>query len=522
MYLPSMKTNVSRSKVQQTTFGGYDHNEVVGEGQLYDMTNLSPEFYPALAPRRGRTLERTLGKANGLHAHEKLCWVDGTGFYYDGVLKGTVTDSTKRMVSMGVFVLIFPDKAYYNVYQDEFGSMEASWTGTATITSHTYDASTGGAGAVYQGNTIITTGAPFPFEVGEAVVVTGSSVAANNRTPVIREVLDGGKKLVFTNNTFTEHAAETLTLKRTVPDMEFLCENENRLWGCKGNEIYASALGSPFRWNNLEGLATDSYAVTVGSVGDFTGACSYLGYPIFFKEDGIYKMYGSKPSNYQLMSSAVGGVQTGAGGSTAIAGETLYYLARTGMVAYTGGIPAPISKAFGAERFVSAAGGSDGTRYWVCLYAAGESVGTMFCYDPRSGQWYKEDAAAAKWFARQGGVLYFLEESGALRSIGTVGQGGVAWMAETGDFTDNGPDKLWSVRLQIRLEMDEGSRAVLEVQFDSDGVWRPLHELASPSKRSFLLPILPRRCDHYRIRLSGEGGCRVFGLTREYYRGSAL
>lgn len=522
MLLPSMKINVGRNKVGQIAFGGYDHNAVVAEGGLYDMANLSASSYPALSPRRGRTLTRTLGKANGLHAHEKLCWVDGTGFYYDGVLKGSVTDGEKQMVSMGVYVLIFPDKAYYNTALDQFGSLEATWTGTATFTHHTYDASSGEAGAVYQGNAITTTGAAFPFTAGEAVVITGAAVAGNNRTPVIREILDGGKKLVFTNNTFAEGATEALTLKRTVPDMEHFCENENRLWGCKGSQIYASALGNPFRWNNLEGLATDSYAATVGSPGAFTGACAYMGYPIFFKEDHIYKMYGSKPSNYQLMPSADNGVKAGAAKSLAIAGETLFYLGRGGMMAYTGGVPTSIARAFGDDLFASAVAGSDGTRYWVCLRKAGETAGTLFCYDPRSGQWHKEDDVAALRLVRYGGLVYLLEEDGKLWTLETAGPENVAWMAETGDFTDNGPDKTRTVRLQVRLELEEGSTMYVSIQFDSDGVWRPVKELSSTHKRSFLLPIIPRRCDHYRLRMSGQGECRVFGLTREYDRGSAL
>jgi hypothetical protein len=67
----------------------------------------------------------------------------------------------------------------------------------------------------------------------------------------------------------------------------------------------------------FDGLADDSYAVNVASSGDFTAAVSYLGYPIFFKEDKVYKVYGSKPSDYQVMSSASLGVKRGAAASLA-------------------------------------------------------------------------------------------------------------------------------------------------------------------------------------------------------------
>ena len=62
----------------------------------------------------------------------------------------------------------------------------------------------------------------------------------------------------------------------------------------------------------------------------------------------------------------------------------------------------------------------------------------------------------------------------------------------------------------------------MEIQFDSDGVWRPVDKLAATEKRSFLLPIIPRRCDHYRVRLSGSGGWRVYSMSREHYAGSDL
>lgn len=567
--LPSLTKQEQLVKQQVVQFAGYDHNAVPRDGYLYDMKNLSGDLYPVLSPRRGRTLVRAIAKPNGLFAAGRLCWVDGTEFFYDGVKKGTVADGKKSFARLGAWVLIFPDKAYYNTATDTFGALEARWSGTATITSHTYDAEGASAEEVYQGNAITTTGAAFPFEAGEAVFLTGSGAAENNRSAVIREVLEGGKKLVFSNNTFTEHATQALTLERRVPDMDFFCENENRLWGCRGNEIYASALGNPFRWNNYEGLATDSYAVTVGSEGDFTGACSFLGYAMFFKPDMIHKVYGGKPSNFQAMASAVSGVAAGGGESMAVAGEMLFYLCRTGVTSYSGGIPVSVAAPFGPVRFDEAVGGSDGRNYYVSL-REGEAW-SLFAYDTRTGLWHKEDGTHALGFACQDGVLYLLDAAdNGLYAIGTGGYEGIEWVAETGDFTDAGPDKAGVGKLLLRLEADQGSRVKVEVQFDSDGVWRPVKELAngeapnareqgakagaeaeaqgppparrawvspqsedlgpvaegerrdSTRKRTYLLPIIPRRCDHYRLRLSGTGGCRVFSLTRQFYRGSEL
>ena len=62
----------------------------------------------------------------------------------------------------------------------------------------------------------------------------------------------------------------------------------------------------------------------------------------------------------------------------------------------------------------------------------------------------------------------------------------------------------------------------IDMQFDSDGVWRTAKTLQTEVKRSYYLPIIPRRCDHFRIRMTGTGGCRLYSLVREVYNGSEL
>ena len=94
----------------------------------------------------------------------------------------------------------------------------------------------------------------------------------------------------FAAETYTESGA--ITIARTVPDLDYFCENENRLWGVKGKEIFACKLGDPFNWNVFSGLSTDSYSVATGTDGDFTAAVSYLGYPVLLKPDAIHKVYG--------------------------------------------------------------------------------------------------------------------------------------------------------------------------------------------------------------------------------------
>ena len=77
--------------------------------------------------------------------------------------------------------------------------------------------------------------------------------------------------------------------------------------------------------------------------------------------------------------------------------------------------------------------------------------------------------------------------------------------------------------MQLRIEVDAGAQCRVLIQMDSDGVWEQVgRTLTADVKRSYYLPIIPRRCDHYRLRLEGTGQCRVHSMVRELYVGSEL
>ena len=54
------------SKRKQVKFGGYNHTLAAENGDLWDMENLTSDFYPLLSPRTRRWTCRTLTKPNGL------------------------------------------------------------------------------------------------------------------------------------------------------------------------------------------------------------------------------------------------------------------------------------------------------------------------------------------------------------------------------------------------------------------------------------------------------------------------
>ena len=291
--------------------------------------------------------------------------------------------------------------------------------------------------------------------------------------------------------------------------------------------------GDPFRWNNREGLETDGWDVDTGSDGVFTGCISYQGYPTFFKENRIYKVYGSYPSQYQLVDIEAPGVMQDSGKSLAVADGVLFYLSRSGVMGYSGGMPQCISGALGLQKFSLGVAGSDGMKYYISMRAG--DVWGLYVYDTQRGLWYKEDDTEARAFVYVSGFLFMQtgnklvvigESEGYTRIIPEGPEGTdepVEWFAEFADFTEEDPNKKGISKIQIRLELDDGATVQAWMMFDSDGQWVPVgNAIGEGTKRSYYLPIVPRRADHYRLKLTGTGGCRIYSLTLETYSGSEL
>lgn len=525
MRLPEITAYTNR-RVQQEKFGGINHTFGAAGGELYDMKNLSARYFPLLAPRARRyTVRKNMSTANGIFSAGKLYEVYGTKLYIDGEEKTTVADSEKTFCALGERVLIFPDK----IVCEKDGTikpMEASYAATGLeFGNGTY------ADEKAAANSITTTGAAFPFNVGDAVTISGCTKETyNNRTPIIREISEDKKTLRFYENTFRlpegqESITETgtVTLKRTVPDMDFVCTNENRVWGCKDDSIFASKLGDPYNWNVFDGLSTDAFSVESGTAGAFTACVSYLGYPCFFKEDKIFKMYGTIPTNFQLMSSAVLGVMKGSHKSLAVAGETLYYLSKVGIMAYSGGMPRCISRVLGDDvRLSDAVGGSDGLNYYVSLKEDGKAA--LYCYSSENGTWHKEDALAVVQMAYHGGIMALIEGGCVLLGDpadipeGAQREGIVSSEAEFADYDGGSFDAKHVQRVRARIEAEAGAALTFLVKFDN-GAWEEVDRCGAQEKGVFTLDCPIRRCDHFKLKIKATGEYRLYALEYEYVTG---
>lgn len=364
---------------------------------------------------------------------------------------------------------------------------------------------------------------------GSSLIWDGTVLTARSgEKEMILALTDGesGTVLPFRERLFDVEET-SVTITRDVPDLDFVCTVNNRLWGCSGDTVYGSKLGDPFNFYVFDGLSTDSFSVESGSPGSFTACFTYLGYPVFFKEDGIFKLYGSKPSDFSLVASASAGVAAGSSKSLAVAGDMLCYLSPVGVMCYGGGVPTPLNSVFGGISYHQAVAGSDGTKYYISMKdRKGDSH--LFVYDTAQGLWHREDNADATDFWTMRGILYmacdtgFLTVAGDTEGITGEKESAVAWMAEFGDFIQNSPDKKSVTKVQLRYRLSEGAMAKVSISYD-DKPYLPVGApLQGRGTKSCYLPLIPERCDHFRLKIEGLGDGRICSLAVEYSAGSEL
>lgn len=584
------------------TFGGYNHNLRIADGEFFDMKNMTSTHYPVLSPRGQRGVYATPDNPQGMIAKDSLCYVDGTDFYmndarYDlsDYIKTDEEYYPKQLVSMGAYVIILPDKVYFNTADvADFGYIEAEfvkeegdsitfslctidgaeygdietvepaledrvsgqyWLDTSSV-PHSLKCWSESSGMwVTVGTTYIkisATGIGAAFNQYDGVSISGLSSGLtdgaldDSGNPIIIadeniSALDGSFVIWAKDEDFivvigmldeARSLINKVTIKRSMPYMDFVIESENRLWGCHYgvaengevvNEIYASKLGDFRNWNCFMGISTDSYVASVGTDGQFTGAITHLGYPLFFKETCLHKVYGNYPSNYQIQTTACRGVQKGCSGSLAIVNEVLYYKSQNAVCAYDGSLPAEISAQLGDIKYSEAVSGSHGNKYYISMKDVAD-VYHLFVYDTSKGLWHKEDNTQVAAFCSCRGEMYYIDHADSkiktMLGGGTLDTLPVEWMAETGVLTTEMPDKKYISRLTVRMALALGTRVYIYAEYDSSGAWEHLFTMTGNNLRSFAVPIRPKRCDHLRLRFMGEGDAKIYSITKTIEQGS--
>lgn len=568
-----------RNRSITTDFRGLNLSQGIGDGEWAWMQNMDTREYPAVARRQKRVHVATLNKPNGLCATDRLCFVDGVKFYYNGFYYGDVEDSEKTLVPMGAKIAIFPDKKLFDTTTFSFTDMEQKnvSSGTVSVTLAKGDGTP--YGEYTEGDTapenpengqlwldtsgdapvmktwseaqglwvaeattyvlVSATGLGQGLKALDGVTVSGLEEAGLNGDWILTDA--GPDYILFTGilqKALTQ--AGEVRVERTCPEMDFVVEKDNRLWGCSSadHEIYCCKLGDPTNWRAYQGVATDSYAVTVGTPGPFTGAAVSGSAVIFFKENCLHRVYGTQPSNFTVYVDNLRGVQQGCHKSAVRVNEYLYYKSVFDVCVYADSEVAGISAALGTESYKNAVAGVCGNRLYLSMEDQ-EGAWQLLVYDTAAGVWTREDGTHALGFAscltetfmlRADGELYALLPGEYNKDFFMVGSDytvyaqeetdeEVSWELRTGEILRELPDHKYIGKIQLYLELDPGARAEVALRRDG-GAWEKVQELSGGDQRRCTLPIYPRRCDRMEIRLTGVGHARLVNWSKYVGYGS--
>ena len=601
-------TQSARSVQMTSAFYGYNHNAIISNGEMFDMKNLSGDSFPVLALRKKRGISSydVSGQAavplTGIHGRDQLVHFRGADVYYNFTQVTGLSLSTaenmlpKKVISMGAYVCIWPDKVYFNTADlNDKGSMERLFTISSASVSlimcradgTNYDMTVISRGSQPPADPqnadlwldessnpavlrqymlsveewlevattyvkIQATGIGAGLKEYDVINISGLELGGEDPDPVVYEQVNNlngsmiiyaaGENYIIVSGLLSsaveqEDLAEaTIHADLSVPDMDYVCESNNRLWGCKyglvdgqfANEIYASALGSFKVWRRFMGNSQDSWTGQVGTDGPFTGAITQRGYPVFFKENCIHRVSGTTPTTYQIQTTICRGVQKGSWRSLAVVAENIYYKARDAVMVYDGNMPQPVSEALGDELYSDARAGVLGDKYYISMKANGNGF-ILFVYDTTRGTWWKEDSTKALGFGTVEDELFYIDEdSNTLVAVrGTVGtaESNIPWSAEfdlygvhykqSSSYDD--PRRIRNSKyvslFKIRMEMAQGAYMRLYMQYNS-GNWEYVGEKRGTSLQTFELPVVPKRCDHVRFKLEGQGDVTIYDISR--------
>jgi len=596
-----------KRELATNTFRGYNHAEIITDGEMFDMQNLSGDMYPSLSARKKRGISSydVSGQESvpltGIHGRDQLVFIRGTEVFYNFVkVQGLSVSAAenmlpKKIVSMGAYECIWPDKVYFNtVNTSDYGSMERKLTISGTglaltmcrLDGTNYDMTSINVSATapssptngqlwidqsgdndvlrqYTQSTqewtevptvyvkISGTGAGQGLNEYDAVTISGMEAPTGTSEKVAGQVAAlNGSMIVYgagsnylivaglISNTVPALKAQNVTINRDVPDLDYICESNNRLWGCKYgmengavvNEIRACKLGDFRNWSCFMGLSTDSYTASVGTDGVFTGAITQKGYPVFFKENCIHRVSGNTPSSFQVTTTLCRGIQRGSWRSAAVVNEAIYYKSRGDVMMFDGSLPVSVSRQLGDVLYEDARAGAIGGKYYISMKNQ-NNTWTQFCFDTERNTWYKEDGLKALGYGAAGDELFLIDEvNNTLVAVnGSVGtlEDDFQWSAVFGvtgmEYRSNDygnmvrsdmRSEMYLSRFDIRMYMEEDCKAELWIQYDSDGEWKHQGEIRGRRLRSFTLPVVPRRCDHLRVKITGKGEFRVYSISR--------
>ncbi|MBR3928470.1 MAG: hypothetical protein IKJ65_05635 [Clostridia bacterium] len=532
---PGLKTN-KRKRTHLSAFKGLCLRRVTPEGYFRDAENISSSEYPTITLRKPRSIINECADVYAMYAHGKICWLWGSTLFYGEEAVGELTPGEKMFASLGADIVIYPDKKLLNTHTLALTSLEnETHASSARVFSCSQDGTkTPGAGF----SKIEAAGVGLGFKEGDGVTVAGLSGALGDGNYMVQAAGENYLIVVHAQDPDEEITGE-ISIQRKAPDFDFICALDNRIWGASttDHKICACKLGDPTNWEVFQGISTDAYQAIVPSPAPFTACSSDLGSVVFFKEEEIIRVFGNKPSNFQVTSYKMPGVEANSSKSIAYLESAVLYKGLTGVYVYDGGIPENISAFLGDNRYSNARAGAVNGKYYVSMLDETAGVYRLFVYDMRSGAWYRESAPEIKHFARSGNELYMFGADGKAYAVNASGlwynknripstqislkEQRIQWYFETAPMALCTPQRQYVTALHVRYSLKKDASFKIEMKCREDADYRAVGEFSGETgERGVTIDVPVRRSDSISLRFSGTDEATIFSIGKTFMEGS--
>jgi hypothetical protein len=182
-----------------------------------------------------------------------------------------------------------------------------------------------------------------------------------------------------------------------------------------------------------------------------------------------------------------------------------------------------MSSALGEMTYHNAVAGSIGNKYYISMADTNEDW-HLFVYDTMKGMWHREDDTQAVDFCNCRGDLYYIDHADncikTVKGTGITETTPIKWSATTGLIGTDSPDKKYVSRMDVRMSMEVGARVAFYAEYDSSGEWEYLFTMTGTKLGSFAVPIRPKRCDHMRLKILGNGDAKIYSICKTIEQGS--
>lgn len=528
---PKLSNQSGKTQKMTYSFGGINRGEGYNFGELETSENISLLSHPAIggAPEK-KAASLYVQAPDDVIFSGGIFMIKDNSLRYSGEKRPTSCEAMrdlsageKECVKMGKYLVVYPDKLWHDTEETSWQNIGETFAIAASQTTYhsnaiefkNYSDYSSFASKFFEGDTIEIDGGFYVNDVAKTA----------NAKATIRTMTGGTRTVTFDPNTFdipsSGEVGIATTFKRNAPELKFILSHGGRLWGVEKNEIKASKFQSPYNFEYFDLSAADSYAVETAEPGDFTASFSMGDYALFFKENLIYRITGTKPSNFRLTVIPSKGVKSGCQRSLAQQNGTVYYVGTDGVYACGGAESKKISAAIGnLSDVTSASGGFLGSVYYVSLKRAG-GIYETYGYDTEKRMWFKAGSDGITSMGALNGELWCLKTDKTLFKLTAGGEREKDFSVTLREYDEGKYSQKGFSRLYLKYKLNDGGYIRVETSLD----FAPFKEAAifSDSKRRVSeIRLSPNRGDNMRLKISVYGGGLIEGMMREYFSHGSL